>query len=69
MWERPLLGLTFCLLPASTTQTMNQWRRHWIRSFLNLTVGVYLTVCESCTYFWYSTQGRHQPGAAEGATV
>ena len=33
-------------IPASMTQTMNQWHRHWTRSFLNLTVGVYLTVCE-----------------------
>lgn len=34
----------FVRFPVSTTQTMNQWRRHWIRSFLNLTVGVYLTM-------------------------
>jgi hypothetical protein len=36
---------------ASTIQTMNQWRRHWIRSFLNLIVGVYLTMCEICVNF------------------
>jgi hypothetical protein len=51
MWKQLLLRLTFCFLPASTTQTMNQWRRHWIRSFLNLTVGVYLTMSEICIDF------------------
>jgi len=30
---------------------MNQWRHHWIRSFLNLTVGDYLTMCEICIDF------------------
>ncbi len=42
---------TYTFLPASMTQTMNQSRRHWIRNFLNSTVGVHLTMCEICIDF------------------